>query len=280
MDYFQLLKDAIDTHVHIAPDPHRQRRVDAYEAVSQARDAGMRGLVIKSHDYMTTPLAITIGRMDPSILLFGGVTLDEVSGGLNPALVEAAGRLKSKLIWMPTFSARHDQAKHGHPDQGITILEDDGRVKPVVQVILKLIKTFNMTLATGHLSTQEIFLLLEEADRVGLKRIIVTHPCSIGYGPTMTIDDQRRMVRDGLYFEHCYITCMPTSDRQDPRVLAEAIRAVGPEHCIMATDFGQIANPLPAEGLRMFIQAMLQHGLTEEDIRLMVQDNPAEALGL
>jgi len=55
MDATELLKGAIDIHIHIGPDPNRRRRVDGYQAAVQARDAGMRAVVFKSHDYNTTP---------------------------------------------------------------------------------------------------------------------------------------------------------------------------------------------------------------------------------
>jgi hypothetical protein len=58
------------------------------------------------------------------------------------------------------------------------------------------------------------------------------------------------------------------------------MRAVGPENCIMSTDFGQIFNPPPVEGMRMYIENMLRCGITEDEITQMVKKNPARALGL
>ena len=45
-------------------------------------------------------------------------------------------------------------------------------------------------------------------------------------------------------------------------------------------DLGQILNPPPVEGLRMFIETMLVHKITEDEIITMVQKTPAKALGL
>ena len=52
MDAPDLMKGSIDIHIHIGPDPLRRRRVTAYEAAIQARDAGMRGIILKSHHYI------------------------------------------------------------------------------------------------------------------------------------------------------------------------------------------------------------------------------------
>lgn len=280
MDATELMKGALDIHIHIGPDPNRRRRVDAYDAARQTQEAGMRGVVFKSHDYNTTPVAVTIQRLFPEVELYGGLSLDIEAGGLNPHAVEAAGKLGSKIIWMPTFSSRNDMQKKNMPGEGISILDDDGGLLPVVEEILEIIKRFDMTLATGHLSTTEIFALLESAKKKQLARILITHPLSIWVGPTISIEDQVKMVHPGVYFEHCFTGCMPHSDRMDPRKIVDAVRAVGAENCILSTDFGQITNPPPVEGMRMYIETMLSLGITADEIITMIRINPAKALGL
>ncbi|RJQ48650.1 MAG: hypothetical protein C4530_24295 [Desulfobacteraceae bacterium] len=280
MDAQELMKGALDIHIHIAPDPNRRRRVDGIEAAVQAKEAGMRGVVFKSHDYNTTPVAVTVQKMVPEVELYGGVSLDFEVGGLNPHAVEAAGKLGSKIIWMPTFSSKNDMLKKNIPDKGITMLDEKGRILPVVNEILEIIKHNGMTLATGHLSTQEIFLLLEAAEKKEIERILITHPLSRWVGPTISVEDQMKMIRPGLYFEHCFVSCMPHSDRMHPKEIAEAIRRIGPEHCIMSTDFGQITNPPPVEGMRIYIEFMLAHGITADEIVTMTRTNPASALAL
>ena len=280
METIELMRDAIDIHIHTGPDPNRRRRVNAYEAAIQAREAGMRAIVLKSHEYVTTPLAYTIQALVPEIEIYGGISLDFEVGGLNPPAVEAAGKLKSKIVWMPTFSSRNDMQKQNINEKGITITDQSRKILPAVSEILKLIKDYGMVLATGHLSTHEIFVLLDEAKSIGIEHIIVTHPLSISVGPTASIDEQKRMIKEGVFIEHCFVATMPTSDRLDPKKIAQAIRAIGPKHCIMSTDFGQILNPPPVEGMRMFIETMLRYDITEDEITTMVRKNPAKVLGL
>jgi predicted metal-dependent TIM-barrel fold hydrolase len=62
--------------------------------------------------------------------------------------------------------------------------------------------------------------------------------------------------------------------------IAEAIRAVGPQFCILSSDLGQKANPLPADGFAQFLQAMRSRGFTAADIARMAKQNPAALLGL
>ena len=54
---------------------------------------------------------------------------------------------------------------------------------------------------------------------------------------------------------------MPLTFRLTPSELADIIRTIGPEHCIISTDFGQAFHPMPAEGLRMGIATLLEAGL-------------------
>jgi len=61
---------------------------------------------------------------------------------------------------------------------------------------------------------------------------------------------------------------------------ADAIRAVGPEHCILSSDLGQEGNPLPADGYGDFLMALRARGFTEQEIAVMAKDNPARLLGL
>jgi hypothetical protein len=48
----------------------------------------------------------------------------------------------------------------------------------------------------------------------------------------------------------------------------------------MATDFRQIRNPYPIEGLRQHMHMMLDNGFTLSDFGKMAEDNPAKLLGI
>jgi predicted metal-dependent phosphotriesterase family hydrolase len=59
-----------------------------------------------------------------------------------------------------------------------------------------------------------------------------------------------------------------------------AIRAVGAEHCMLSSDFGQAVNRPPPEGLATFLAALQAAGLSAADLDTMVRRNPARLLGL
>ena len=67
---------------------------------------------------------------------------------------------------------------------------------------------------------------------------------------------------------------------EEPMTFASAMMAVGPERAIMSTDFGQAESPHPADGMRLFIDEMLNAGVPAAAIDLMARRNPARLLGL
>ena len=56
-----LLNGSLDLHVHSGPDT-KNMRMDAMETARSAYEAGMAGFVLKSNDYLTTPLTYTLSQ--------------------------------------------------------------------------------------------------------------------------------------------------------------------------------------------------------------------------
>ena len=228
----RILEGAVDIHVHFAADPRVERRGDALAVASQAREMGMRGLVLKSHEYPTQPVAYTVNQVITDITLVGGVALDVQVGGLNPDAVECTADLGGRVVWMPTYSAQADR-QHKGLSGGICLLDERGKLLPEVQDILGLVKSHDMVLATGHVSTKECMVLVEEARNQGIGRVVVTHGTTSAFWTDMTPADMKAMAEMGAYVEHCLQVMMPTTYRLSPQDLVETIRTIGPENCIV-----------------------------------------------
>ena len=275
-----LLRGAIDLHVHFGPDAHLQRSVDALDAAQQAASAGMAAIVLKSHDYPTAPLATIVERSVPGLRVFGGLTLDRQIGGLNPAAVEVSARLGAKILWMPTLSSANDRVKFGRPDPGISLIDEQGRFAEPLWEILKLAREHDLIVASGHVTVREIHALFRAAAQVGVERLLVTHALETLAGPVLTMSDLHDFVRAGAAIEFSYLTCGGALATEPPEKIAAAIKELGATHCVMSTDYGQKRNVPPVEGLRRFIADMLACGVGVDDVRLMVQTNPAALLGI
>jgi hypothetical protein len=279
-DIDTIMRGSIDMHLHHGPDPRVERRADALQVARQAEEAGMRAIVLKSHEYPTAPVAYILSQVVNRISIFGSICLDFEVGGLNPFALEASARLGAKVVWMPTFTSANDRRINGLGDDGITILNSQGELLPVVEEILNIVKNYQMVLATGHLSATEILALVERAIKKGVTNIVITHPLWPRGEAKLGLPEQQQLASRGAFIEHCFGNTMPFPDRLDPMRIVEAVRAVGPEHCVVTTDLGQAHNPTPAEGMRMAIATLLRCGLSKMELELMVKTNPARLLGL
>jgi hypothetical protein len=84
----------------------------------------------------------------------------------------------------------------------------------------------------------------------------------------------------GAYIEFTLVGMLPNEFCHDPVKIVKTIKEIGPEHCIVSTDLGQPQNPLPVEGLRIFIATLLHHGMTQQEVEIMIKSNPSILLGL
>ena len=63
-------------------------------------------------------------------------------------------------------------------------------------------------------------------------------------------------------------------------VLLDWINRIGPGRTSLGSDLGQVNNPLPIEAYKQVVGNLLDSGVKEKDIQLMIRDNPARLLGL
>jgi hypothetical protein len=282
----KLLKGAVDMHLHPAPSGGIPLRIDALEAARQARQAGMKGIVLKSQQYPTAPLANLVKQLVPEIEVIGSICLEYQAGGLNVDALKESAQLNARMVWMPTNSAANSISKMkalGIPleGEGISILDSKGQLVPEIGKILSLVKKYDMVLASGHLTPAETFALIDEARRMGIWKLVITHPTEEEFvTQPISLEDQQRLVKMGAFIEHTFVTLLPTEFSKDPVKKVQQIRAVGAEHCIMSGSLGEGWNLLPVEGMRLFIATLLRKGMTPEEIELMVKVNPAKLLGL
>jgi hypothetical protein len=284
----EVLEGAIDLHFHATPDLH-DRLLDEIEIARDAREAGMRAVLSKAHYGINASRMYYVSRAVPGIHTFGGVVLNPAVGGLNPSAVEAAIAFGGKEVWMPSIFSdahiKHFKGTYGTmpgkvkwPEKGISVLDGEGKLLPAVKEILDMIAQANIILGTSHCSAEESRILIDEAVRRGVKKILITHPHN--EVPGLSSEVQLEFARKGAYLEHCFLPTTPMFFNARIQDVIEVIRKAGPERCVIATDFGQVFNPSPAEGLRMFILGLMNQGITREEISIMVRKNPAKLLDL
>ena len=179
----------------------------------------------------------------------------------------------------------------------IPIDEDPG---PKLDEILRMIADHpHVYLDTGHVSVAEAARLVDLKERYGYKKVIVSSSVT----KIATTEQLKEMAAKGALIEftfgaytaatlipltHYYVEKeyrsidegMSESAAGGLPFIAKQMKEIGPEHCVMATDFGRYGLSTPVEGLRQFIACMLDLGLNTDEIRTMVKTNPEKLLGL
>lgn len=290
------MRGAVDMHLHTAPDAF-PRLLDDVEAATLARDKGLRAIVLKGHTAPTAARAAVASARVPGITVLGAIVLNPPAGGLDPAVVDASIRDGARVVWGPTMWSRNHTAyvkthpSRGYadlgmrfPEEGVAVLDGEGRLVPAMREILSLIAAAGIVFCTGHLSLAEAKVVVVEARALGVAHVVVSHPEyeNMGY----SIEDQVWLADAGAVMEHtmsCHLPFWFPDDctRYEPiwRIY-EAIKAVGPERCVLTSDLGQVHSPPPTEGFREYMQMFLSLGASTRDIELMTRENPSRMLGL
>lgn len=275
-----LLAGAYDLHMHAAPSPFN-RLMDDFALVDEAGQAGMAGIMLKSHYESTAARAQLVNQhSDSSAVAYGGIVLNWPVGGLNPYAVENALKRDAKIVWMPTRDSQNSLYAGDMPGdffsrKGITILDESGTLKPVVFEIMDIVKKYGATLATGHLSPEESVLLCREGVCRGV-RMVLTHP---EFDRTVVDPQTQKELADaGVWVEKCWYNI--AEGNCTAQELTQHIRVIGAEHCFLCTDRGQGNREHPTESMLQFISTLLEQGIAEKDIAVMVRDVPIKVLGL
>ncbi|MCM3804413.1 DUF6282 family protein [Streptomyces sp. DR7-3] len=285
-----VLDGLVDMHVHSGPSPF-PRRLDHVEAAEDGARIGMRAMVAKSHHHNTQMDILAMkGRLaGVAASAYGGIALNSTVGGLNVHAVRMCLRMGGKVVWFPTISSgRHIDC---HPEDGafptttvpltlerIDIVDGNGELKPEAAEILDEIKEQEAVVNGGHMYPEYIRTLFRAAKDRGMTRMVVSHPdYVIGADPDLC----RELIALGAFIEHEVGMYDPEgTQKRDPKRLLTWIEALGPEHTVLASDFGQAVNPKPVDAWLRVAGALLDLGLPEKDLRRMVCDNPAYLLNL
>ena len=274
----QPLTGVIDIHVHADPDS-LPRKIDAIDLARLAKERGMRGLVLKNHYEPTASLAYIVRKEVPGIEIFGGIDMNLTVGGVNPAAVERMTMVKGgwgRVVWMPTFDAEN-QVRYSKESRPFVSVSKDGKLLPETIQVIELAAKHRLTLETGHSSPEECLTIVREARRRGVEHIVVTHAM---LAPVrMNTSQMREAAKQGAFIEFVYNGLTGPNREYQIGDYAGAIRTVGPQSCILASDLGQPANPLHTDGLVAFFEALRHEGFSQVEIDLMSKTNPARALG-
>jgi Family of unknown function (DUF6282) len=271
---------AVDLHAHHDPDSY-PRQSDAFEIARLMKDRGLRGMVLKNHWTETGGLAYLVRKYaTPDLEVFGALSLDTPVGGMNPQavryLADVTGHL-GRIVWMPTHDSEHEVTylKENRP---FVPVSRGGKLLPETLDVIAVIAKSDLALATGHVAPEEAMMILREAKRAGVQRLIVTHPLLGPQYTDLTIDQMLEASKLGAYIE--IVSGNVTRPGQTLTRTVEAIRRIGPEMCFVSSDSGLAGGANHTDSLALAAKALRDAGFRESDLNRMFKENPARLVKL
>lgn len=273
------LAGVIDIHCHCGPDS-LARTLDIIDLARLASARGMRAIVAKNHFEATASTATLAAKVVPEIEVFGGVTLNLAVGGMNAYAIERMAQVtggRGRFVWMGSFDTE-SQVRYSKETRPCVSIARGGELLAETHRVLEAIARYGLILETGHWAADDVLLLIREARRHGIDKMVVTHAMIAPIH--MQPDQMQEAASAGAWIEFVYNGLIGPFKEFEAADYARAIRAVGAERCILSSDLGQPVNPAPPEGLAAFFDQLEQEGVPSTDIDRMSKTNPAQILGL
>ena len=284
-----IIEGAIDFHIHSSPDLI-PRRLDDFEVAKLAATAHMKAVVLKNHFASTAGRAVLVNKIVPQIKVFGGIVLNHSVGGMNPQAVEAMHRIGGKygkVVWLPTVDADYHLQVFHKSGIGIKVAEN-GKILPETEAVLKMVARDNLVLETGHISPEEVMAVVGRSHLLNIKNILITH--AMADVPGLSLENMQTAATAGAFLELAFVNDLMGENAADEGhrnwhqvsidKMVAAIKLIGAEHFVLSTDLGRKPDPLPAEGYKLFVKKLMNEGISQREIDLMMKQNPARLLGI
>lgn len=283
----ELLQGAIDCHIHAYPD-FVYRSQDMIQVALEASKAGMRAVAFKDHWNISCGSAYLVqrhvdfllerGEIERRVEVYGGAG---TCHGMNPDYIRVALQYPNfKMIWFPTFTSLGFWRGAGHPDRGgVRLVGEDGEVLPEVVEIMKMAVEKKVGIGFGHTDFKELLPLAKKAKELGV-RATLDHP--LLELNKLLLDEMKELAELGVYVGTFCQPMIPSLYQPvaDPMETIHTIKEIGPERCIIGSDFGQVLHMDAIDGMRVFLRALLAYGIKPDQVKMMLKDNPAKLMWL
>ena len=286
------LSGTVDLHVHGMPS--LVQRMNPWDYIQDMERAGYAACIIQDHSASTAGLAYAIsqGPVPLRMKVYGCLVMNAAAGGISVACVEAAHRMGARRISFPTTSSPQQLVylEKYHlvfgggaletPEPRVSPLDEEGRLTDACRQVLDYIVSHpELILSTGYMGPEEIDAVVTEALRLGHKRVLIDHPYAIVEAEREQI---RRWASLGAYIEltAANFTEIAVSGNLPIGALKQVIQDIPVDQLILSSDFGQVRNGSPVEGMRRFRDAVAAFGYSERDMWKMTSANGQRLLGM
>lgn len=295
-DIDNLLSGAIDMHVHAYPDmslKHPQS-LSNRDVIEQCREAGMGGLVLKTHGWPEPALAYQLNSDYDDFTVYASASLNLMAGGPYPWVVDMAIGMGCKMVWLPTWSAYSDHehtgfgtiaenyipsVKTGMKEEDFyCLLDRDGNLLPNIKECIALCRDHDIVMGTGHISSEESLAVGRFANDIGYHKLCLTHPrsdCSFN-----TFEQIKAFAEMGHYVEVCALNVSPVYEPYATMTTLEVkqmIETIGADHCYISTDHFFDKLPSIPEQILIVLSGLSKEGVSYEQLQA-IMDNPKKLL--
>ncbi|MFF5430455.1 DUF6282 family protein [Streptomyces griseofuscus] len=277
----------VDVHYHVGPDAYVRRHTAATAGDQYARLGGW--VVLKNHLGSTAAQAWEARQQ--GLPVSGSIVLNDIAGGLDTRAVEQAVVQHGEdsglrlIVHLPTVTGRTHTSRlsrtPAHPLlardglRPLTVTDGDGALRAEVREILRMARDLPIVISTGHADGREVALLVEEAVRLDVPRVMLNQPANPMTGLSCA-DLLDIASAEQVYAEQTALTyLLGYQDRDDfAAVLAKVPRA------LYSSDLGQTSQMDIGEWTTRSRDWFEKAGLDEGRITEVVRDAPLRMLSL
>lgn len=219
----ELLKGAIDLHVHAGPHLFSSpRSTHPVEAAQDARDAGMKAIVYMDVFNFTVGTSWIVNQVVENFTTYGGIILNTVFGGMNPRAVKTAVYYGSgaryvsfgahSTYFQATREGRFDKDGSWHRlvDLYPEFVEEEvsrcvripeGKPSKELDEILGIIADNpQIYLLSGHVGNDEALRLADLAKEYGIKKVLISNAVV----ENMSDGELEQCIKKGALLEKCF----------------------------------------------------------------------------
>lgn len=270
----EFVEGSYDLHVHSAPS-HVKRTIDDIDLIKKASTYKMAGVLIKNHYEPTSGRSELINtHFNFFTKAYGGVVLNSTVGGINPYACESALKMGAKIVWLPTRDAENS-LRYGNMKgdffnrEGISVVDDKGKLIKSFKEVVEVVKKYDATLATGHISLEESLKVCDYAIKKNVK-VVLTHP---DWNRTkIPIDIQIDLGKKGVFIEKVWAN-LDDGDCSADEFL-NVMNQLDFNNTFITTDRGYYTKKPPFESLVDCIEFLIEKGVDGRNIEKILKITP------
>ena len=277
----------VDVHYHVGPDAYVRRHTAATAGDQYARLGGW--VVLKNHLGSTAAQAWEARQQ--GLPVSGSIVLNDIAGGLDTRAVEQAVVQHGEdsglrlIVHLPTVTGRTHTSRLSRTPahtllardglRPLTFTDGDGALRAEVREILRMARDLPIVISTGHADGREVALLVEEAVRLDVPRVMLNQPANPMTGLSCA-DLLDIASAEQVYAEQTALTYLLGYQDWDDfaAVLAKVPRA------LYSSDLGQTSQMDIGEWTTRSRDWFEKAGLDEGRITEVVRDAPLRMLSL